>query len=116
VYSTLTLFAVCVWVLANPTTGLSDAITLDPRIFPLDSFNLITDIAFDGKSIWVAGFDQVVRLNANYTVAQRIKVDGHIASLGLGSDGAIYVADDKTVWQISRGSETLKKISRTRNQ
>ena len=29
--------------------------------------------------------------------------------MGLGSDGA-HVADDKTVWQISRGSETLKKI------
>ena len=107
--SRLAFLAVCAWFLANSTAGLCDTITLNPKIFPLSSLNLITGMVFDGKSIWVGDEGkQLVRLDANYAIAQRIKVN--FTSFGVGGDGAIYAADEKTISQIPRGTGTVKKI------
>src|SRR5580704_3425585 len=99
-YSRLISLAVGAWILTNPAAGLSDTITLQPKIFPFSAFTLITGMAFDGKSIWLADMGkqtvkQIVRLDANFAVAQRIRIDGDDNGLTLASDGhgAIYAAN-----------------------
>src|SRR5580704_6876500 len=116
-YSRLISLAVGAWILTNPAAGLSDTITLQPKIFPFSSFTLITGMAFDGKSIWLADMGtqtvkQIVRLDANYTVAQRVKIDGGIDGLMLAGDGngMIYAANGQTVWQVSSATGAVKKI------
>lgn len=110
-YSRLTSFAVCAWLVAGPGAGLCDTITLTPTIHPLGPLALMTGMAFDGTSIWVADINkQVVRLNANYAIAQHFRLDGDIGALAAGSGHTIYVTDPKTIWQISRDSGAVKKI------
>ena len=117
-YSRLISFVACAWVLIDPTVGLSDTVTLQPKIFPFSSFTLITGMVFDGKSIWLADMGtqvakQVVRLDAKNAIAQRIRISGDFNALMLGSDGngAVYAADEKTtIWQVSRATGAIKKI------
>jgi hypothetical protein len=116
-YSRLISIAVGAWILTNPAAGLSDTVTLQPKIFPFSSFTLITGMVFDGKSIWLADMGkqtvkQVVRLDANYTVAQRVRIDGDINGLMLASDGngLIYAANGQTIWQVSGATGAVKKI------
>jgi hypothetical protein len=110
-YSRLTSFAVCAWLVASPGAGLCDTITVTPTIHTLDSLALMTGMVFDGTSIWVADINkQVVRLNANYAIAQHFHLDGDIGALAPGSGHTIYVTDPKTLWQISRDSGAVKKI------
>jgi hypothetical protein len=116
-YSRLISVAVGAWILANPAAALGDSVTLQPKIFPFSSFSLITGMVFDGKSIWLADLGmqnvkQVVRLDANYAVAQRVKIDGDINGLMLASDGnrVIYAANGQTLWQISGATGAVKKI------
>jgi hypothetical protein len=108
-HSRLALLAACAWFFGSSASGLCDTITLNPKIFPLSSLTLITGMVFDGKSIWVGDEGkQLVRLDAHYAIAQRVKVS--FTSFGVGNDGAIYAADEKTIWQISRDSGKVKKI------
>jgi hypothetical protein len=110
-YSRLISFAACVCLIASPGTGLGDTITVTPTIHSLDSLALMTGMVFDGTSIWVADINkQVVRLNANYAIAQHVHLDGDIGALAPGSGHHIYVTDPKTLWQVSRDSGAVKKI------
>jgi hypothetical protein len=116
-YSRLLSIALGAWILANPAAALSDTVTLQPKIFPFSSFTLITGMAFDGRSIWLADMGkqttkQVVRLDTNYAVAQRVRIDGDVNGLMLASDGhgAIYAANGQTIWQVSGATGTVKKI------
>jgi hypothetical protein len=116
-YSRLISIAVGAWIVTNPAAGLSDTVTLQPKIFPFSSFSLITGMVFDGKSIWLADMGtqtvkQVVRLDANYKVAQRVKIDGDINGLMLasGGKGVTYAANGQTIWQVSGATGAVKKI------
>jgi len=116
-YSRLAALAVCAWVLTS-TAGLSDTVTLQPKIFPFKPFTLITGATFDGRSIWLADLGtptvkQVVRLDANHAIAQRVRINTDLNGLTLGSDGSgtIYAADPKTtIWRISSATGAVTKI------
>jgi hypothetical protein len=114
-YSRLMAIATFAWILANPAAGLSDTVTLQPRIFPISSFSLITGMAFDGKSIWLADMGSrkagpVIRLDANFKVAQRVRIDGDAGSLTLASNGngAVYATNGQPLWRVS--DATVEKI------
>jgi hypothetical protein len=110
-YLRLISFAACAWLVASPGAALCDTITLTPTIHSLDSLALMTGVAFDGTSFWIADINkQVVRLNANYAIAQHFSLNGDIAGVASGNDHNIYAMDAKTIWQISRDSGAVKKI------
>jgi hypothetical protein len=96
--------------LASTIAGLCDTITIQPKIFPFNSFSLITGAAFDGRSIWLADMapkttSLVVRLDSNFAIAQRVGINGGTASglmLASEGNGLVYAANDKSVWQISQ--------------
>src|SRR5262249_37310329 len=71
----------------------------------------------DGKSIWVAETGQrtLARLDANYAVAQRVKLAGVPDKIAVGRDGALYlllgVEDLVEVWQHGPGGSSGRKIT-----
>jgi hypothetical protein len=110
-YSRLISFAACAWLVASPGAGLCDTITLTPTIHTLDSLALMTGVAFDGTSFWIADINkQVVRLNASYAIAQHFNLSGDLAGVASGGGHHIYAMDGKTLWQISRDTGAVKKI------
>jgi hypothetical protein len=110
-YSKLISFIVCAWLIAGTGAGFCDTITRTPEIFPLNSLALITGMVFDGTSIWIADINkQVVRLDANHSIAEHFNLDGDLGALAPGSGHTIYVTDPKTAWQISRDSSAVKEI------
>jgi hypothetical protein len=115
--SRLISIAIGAWILTGPVPAFGDTVTLKPKIFPFSSFSLMTGMAFDGRSIWLADMGtqsakRVVRLDANLAAAQFVRIDGNIDGLMLASDGngEIYAANEQTIWQVSRASGAVKKI------
>jgi hypothetical protein len=117
-YSRLISTAAGAWILMNPAAALSDTVTLQPKIFPISSFSLITGMAFDGKSIWLADMGAqeaglVVRLDTNFKIARRIKIDGDAGGSTLASNGngVTYAANGRTIWRASDADGAVKKLA-----
>jgi hypothetical protein len=111
----LFLLALCASALAMAGPARSDTVTLKPDVHMLGQW--VDGMVSDGKSIWVAetGQSSLAQLDANLTLARRVKLGGIPDKIDVGRDGALYlllqVEDRVKLWQLSPGNPPGKAIA-----
>jgi hypothetical protein len=113
--SPLILLALCASALAIVGPASGDTITLKPDVHMLGQW--VDGMVSDGKSIWVAetGQSSLAQLDANLTLARRVKLGGIPDKIDVGRDGALYlllqIEDAVKLWQQLPGHPPGKAIA-----